>query len=372
MDNQTGLESKNDEKITSLMEEIAALKKARDELNVKIAGKDKEIASLEKARDELNGTIASKDKEIERRDNEIKSRNKKIRSRNIMSALLLLLVIAAGSICYILQKEADTSNRRINALDSELSSLRENDSRNAQVQSILSALKSNPSVKKFYASDSLVYVDHIDGTKRVNVKGKAVAGNLSVPSNFCEEFENSSAEYGFFNRKGLEETLRAFRQGDFFVKDDRNFAYSTDSGRSLHEKLSLLGESAFFSLRSLKPGRGAYIANLEESIVNALKENDDDDLTFRFFFATSENGLYVLSVVRDNKLKGCYLVSDDGTVRRDLLLRNIRENLTQRNFDTSGADIEVSLWSSDSRLNDEIDFNSCINIFVTQLLERSK
>ena len=322
-----------------------------------------DIDNREREIDALKTNINSLEKAIELDQKKIKWLKKVI-------ALLLLIVIAAGVVCYLFNQTCNDLAYEINKLQKELSSRNENDERRVQVESILSALKGNTNVRKFYASDSLVYVDYIAGTKYTQHNGNFIAGSLLIPSNFCEEFGNSPAEYGFFNNNGIKAAITSLEHGDFIVRSNRKFTFATNT-KPLNEKLNLLENSAILSLKSLNPGKGGYIANLDESLANVLK-NDTGDITFRFFFATSKEGLYVLSIVRGNKLTACYLVSNAGMIRRNLLQQNLQSNVTQRNFESGGADIEISLWEPDNKLNDESDFDTCVDIFTTQLLERSK
>lgn len=327
---------------------------------------------------QLNEKISQQEKEIIRLKGEISQQEEKLkkarRLRNIACALLVLVLISAGAVCYILSQECDALNLRVSSLQQEISFSKENAARSEKVREILSALNRDSDIGKFYASDSLVYADYVYGSKYLDRSGNRIAGNLSLPSKFCKIFGNSPYENGFFNKNGLKSALASLRDGDFVVRNSSKFVCATDTKRSFREKFDILSEASFFSLRSLNPGKGDYFAGLEENISDVLRNHSGEEITFRFFFATSERNLYLMSAVKGNKLSACYLFSDYYDVfRRDSFLRDLRENLTQKDFETNGVDIVFSLWKPEKRLlDDRIDFDSCVDIFISQLTERNK
>ena len=352
-------ENDNSQEITRLNKEISQKEENIIRLNGEISQSKREI-------DQLNEKISQNEKEITRL-------NKARRLWSIACILLVLVLISAGAACYILFQERATLNAEVSRLNQEISRSNENIARNEQARKILSALNSDSNVRKFYASGSLVCADYIYGTNKFDRSGNRIAGNLSMPVKFCEDFSNSPSEYGFFNRNGLKSALESLRHGDFMIRNSSKFICETDTKRSFREKFDILSVASFFSLKSLNPGKGAYIAGLEENISDVLRNHSGEEITFRFFFATSERDLYVMSTIKGNKLSGCYLVSDYDLFRRDLFLRDLQENLTQKDFDTGGADIEFLLQKPEIRLLDGgLDFDSCIDIFISQLTERSR
>jgi hypothetical protein len=75
--------------------------------------------------------------------------------------------------------------------------------------------------------------------------------------------------------------------------------------------------------------------------------------------------------MRGNKVSGCYLSSGKNAVNRSSFFNEMREKIRQSEFDGEENTIQISLWNPDTRLDGEIDFNTCIDIFIKQLSERS-
>lgn len=281
---------------------------------------------------------------------------KSIRLRNIFLVLLLIAVAAVGFVCYRLSQDNKTLQRENFNLRNELLSRNETREREAQAKEILAVLRSDSLVGKFF--DALVYVDCDDGVR--------VAGSLSLPSTFSREFKDSKPERGFVNLDGIKTTLQSLYSKNFVVKSDLRFTFETTSLKTWTEKKNLIEEAAFLSTKNLRPVQEFPIAELESKIADHL------DSTLRFLFRTDREGVYVAAVVRGSRLTERYLASDNNAVERDSFLRELWEKVRQSDFDGEENVIQISLWKADERLERGIDFNECVEIFLNQLLERSR
>lgn len=296
------------------------------------------------------------------------------RTRNIVLFLMLIAIIGLGIAYFMLNRSYENIHRENIRLRNEQALRKEQREREGKAKEILLSLRSDSVAGRFY--DSLVYVDYVNNFRDAdhfsgNDKGVVLAGSLTLPPLFfCREYESSQSELGFFNSDGLKSALKSLYRGDFSVRSNMRFIFESDPSRSWNDKKNMLEDAAFFSAKTLRPGAGSSITGLESKIADCLKETNDEPV-LRFFFSTNHDGLYVTAIMKGNKVSGCYLSSGKNAVNRSAFFNDIREKLRQSEFDGEENTIQISLWNPDTRLDGEIDFNTCIDIFIKQLSERS-
>ncbi|MBQ7193120.1 MAG: hypothetical protein IJR98_01955 [Synergistaceae bacterium] len=338
-----------------------------------------EMESLKRThKDEVDALKKSHEKAIKAVED--KNRKSAIR-RNVALILLSLAIILLGFMYYSLSQDNKDLQRKNFDLRNELLSRNEIREREGQAREILSALRSDSIAGKFY--DSLVYVDCVERFRDADyfsnvASGVIIGGSFigALPSNFCREYRSSVSEYGFVNSDGIKSAMQSLYAKDFSVRSDMRFtfelAFSSDSLGSWNDnwdsKKKILEDAAFFSTKNLRPGTGILISELLAKIADHVNE----DPVFRFFFKTEHEGVYVAAAVRGNKVTGCYIASNNNAVRRTTFFRDIWEKVRQSDFDGEENVIQVSLWEPDSRLDSDIDFDTCVDIFLNQLLERSR
>ena len=294
-------------------------------------------------------------------------------SRRLTSFILVLVTIISLVVCYNFYVKYNDFRKELDGIKLELKELMENSERKSQVENILSALNNDNISRFFYNSNSLEYVDSVKDfyAKDIFTETEAknvVAGNLNskMPLNFCREYSDSNSLNAFFNSEGLKSAMKTFNtSGEVSVRSDKRFIFPTNS-TSWTQKINLLEKSAFFSVQTLKPAAGSFITNIVEKIFDALKKNPDDSV-FRFYFKTAEKDLYIVSIVSENKLLGTYLVSNSQPLQRYSIIRELHDTTKQNNFNAESTFFEISLRNSDSRLNNETDFDTCLDIFISQL-----
>lgn len=303
---------------------------------------------------------------------------KAISSRKLTSFILFLVTIISLVVCYNFYTKYIDFRKELDGIKLELKELTENSERKSKVENILSALDNDIVSRVFYNSNSLEYVDSLKDfyAKDIFTETEAknvVAGNFNstMPLNFCREYSNSNSLNAFFNADGLKSALKSFNiTGEVSVRSDKKFMFPTNSS-SWTQKINLLEKSAFFSVQTLKPEAGNFVNNIAEKIFDALKKNPDDSV-FRFYFKTAVKDLYIVSIVKENRLLGTYLVSNSKPLQRYSIIRELQDTIKQNNFNADSTYFEISLKNSDSRLNNETDFDKCLDIFISQLITKGE
>ena len=287
--------------------------------------------------------------------------------------IIILLIAAVLAGYYLLMQKINTLNNENETLR-QMAALRDEENKliKNKAEDVLSTIENDPMLRKYYNAGSLVYVDCTRNFSNKNYienpeHGETITGNLPLPKFFCKEYYESSSENGFFNANGLKAVFQSLNKGDFGVRSNERFMFTTDNNSTLSEKIELLTKGAFFSLKTLKEGQGVFLKNLEEKIAQALKNSPNDEIFFRFFFATSSDGLYLIAVVNNGRLIGYYLASNSPAVNSVSISEALKTNLDQ-----IGDGLDIYLWNPDEKLNDSADWDTCIDVFIKQLAERSK
>ncbi len=303
---------------------------------------------------------------------------KAVAARKITSFLLFLVIIISLVVGYNFYLKYNDFRKELDGIKLELKELMETSEIKSKVENILSALNNDTASRNFYNSNALAYVDSLKDFYAKDIftdtaSKNIVAGNFSSTMllNFSREYSNSNSLNAFFNSDGLKSAMKSLNtNGDVSVRSDKRFIFPTDSA-SLTRKINLLEKAAFFSVQTLKPATGNFTGNIAEKIFDAMKKNPDD-LVFRFFFKTAEKDLYIVSIVKDNRLLGTYLASASKPLKRYSIIRELQNTIKQTDFNANEKYLEVSLRDSDSRLNNNTDFDTCLDIFISQLITKGE
>ena len=370
---QSELQKKRDDLILSQKQLQEAQKEFRDSQSELEKTRENLKASqneLQKTREDL--TLSKRElQKTQRNLEESKDKSKNLRKKVVFLFVALVLLIVAIFAGYYF------SMQKLNVLQNENETLRqtvalrnENNEFQSRAEEILSTIKNDSLLRKYYNAGSLVYADYVSNFSNRDYfenseRGQTIAGSLSVPKFFCREYYESATENGFFDASGIKAAFETLNKGDFGVRSNKRFMFTVDDNSDLSRKIEILTNAAFFSLKSLKEGQGNFLTNLEKKIAQVLKNQSDSENFFRFFFATTSKNLYLVAVVNNGRLLGYYLAADYSVVKKASISEALRTNLEQ-----IGDGLDIRLWKQDEKLNDNADFNTCIDVFIEQLAER--
>ena len=326
------------------------------------------MQKLEKENQKLRDTVNDTQEKLEALEKENQGLRRKIR---LVLVIVILLIAAILAGYYSLMQNMNTLRNENETLRQEAALRAEDNELKNRTEEVLSTIENDPLLRKYYNAGSLVYVDCIRNFSNKNYienpeRGEIIAGNLSIPKFFCKEYYESSSENGFFNANGLKAAFQLLNKGDFGVRSNERFMFTVDDNSTLSEKIELLANRAFFSLKTIQEKPGIFLENLAEKIAQALKNGLNDEIFFRFFFGTNSDGLYLVAVVNDSRLIGYYLATNSPAVSRTSISEALNINLDQ-----IGDGLDIHLWKPDEKLNDSADFDTCIDVFIKQLVERS-
>ncbi len=302
--------------------------------------------------------------------------------RGLLTSVIVLAVLVIVSFVIlgyklISQEEIITISRRNEEKQAqlEISLQREKEERMNRAKDILAKVKSDPMVKRFYAADALFRVDFVlDFRDRdffvEGTTGALVVGNSACPSFFCRDYGKTSSAYGFTHTEALKAALHSLNAGNFSVLGNKRFMFSTEEATAWDNKKSSLDEAAFLSINTLSPVHGISTDGIEGKLAEAFEgKAANGSSAFRFFFKTDQDGLYVMSLIRENGASSYYLVADRPLYKRDPLLQGLKEHIVSLGYGSN--EVEFSLWDADERLAEKnMGFDACLDIFLEQLLKR--
>ncbi len=198
-----------------------------------------------------------------------------------------------------------------------------------------------------------------------DLSGKIISGNKNLKSlTFCRDYPKI---YGFFNETAMlysVEKLIAFCS-DFSVRSNRRFICTYNSNLSLENMINEISRESFFNFPE-------EIKLKNSEIILKLNEIEEDSLSgsFRFFYRTETEGLYAVSVIRDDGEKVTnYIAVEKEKEGKNFKLFNrgefekkLFEKIKMRN-----GYIEFLLSKDDVRLsNPDITFEECLKIFIEE------
>lgn len=220
----------------------------------------------------------------------------------------------------------------------------------------------NPELKKFLEADSLVWIDFVSNFKDRDHFSEEVL-------KFCREYPNSLSSYGFLDRDYLMDTVRKFYGGGFSLKDNARFSFKLSGSTILwNNTVQSVGEGAFFTLKTLEPGKGGNVMSLALQIlqlVNSPKSGANNAL--RLFFRTSNEAVRVVAVIREGVPPTFYLAANKPLIERHLLVRTLLDS-DRIALDSSMEELTFTLPQADSRLRQGADLDTCLNVFIDQLI----
>ena len=219
-------------------------------------------------------------------------------------------------------------------------------------------------VKKFLEADSLEWIDFVpDFRDREYFR----EGSLT----FCREYPNSLSSYGFADSEYLADTIKKFYGGGFSVHDSRNFTFRLSGNTILwNSTIKSAGENAFYSLKTLRPVKSGDVITLALRLLQTVKNKKIGSRhAARLFFRTNCDWLRFVAVIREGVPPTYYLAGN-----RPLLERNsLPELLMDKEriaLDTSNNTLTFCLLKSDSRLNPGAELDTCLNVFIGQILRK--
>ena len=323
----------------------------------------------------LEGKLDDLTQDFEEKTNDLSKENQGLRHK-ILHVFVLVLLLIAGILTgyYLLMQNMDTLSNAIKILRQTAALRIEERELKNRAEEVVATVANDLLLRKYYNAGALVYVDcarnfsnkdYIENIER----GETIAGNLSIPKFFCKEYYESSSENGFFNASGLKAAFKSLNKGDLSIRSNERFMFTADDNSTLSEKIELLANESLFSLKTLQERPGIFLENLEEKIARYFKDNKNnlnDENFFRFFFATASDGIYLAAIVNNSRLIGCYLAANSPAVSRASISEALKKNLNQ-----IGDGLDIHLLKPDARLNNSVDFDTCIDVFIKQLAERS-
>ena len=302
--------------------------------------------------------------------------------RLLLVAMIVLVILGVASFVILgnklkSQEEAINISRQNEEKQAQLESSlqREKEEMANRAKDILTKVKNDPLVKRFYTADALVRVDFaLDFRDRdffiEGITGGLIVGNSTVPYFFCRDYGKTPSSYGFVHADALKAALRSLNAGNFSVQGGKRFMFTTDGATAWDNKKASLDDAAFFSINALSPARGISVNDIEGKLVETFERKiGNGSNVFRFFFRTEQDGLYVMSLVRESGASSYYLVADRPLYKRESLLQSLKENIVSLGYDSK--EVEISLWEANERLAESnVDFDACLDIFLDQLLKR--
>ncbi len=221
-------------------------------------------------------------------------------------------------------------------------------------------------IKKFLEADSLEWIDIISDFKDREYFRE---GSLT----FCREYTNSLSRYGFADSDYLVSAIKKFYGGGFSVHDSRNFTFRLSGSTVLwNNTIKSAGENAFYSLKTLKPGKSGDVISLALKLLQNVKNKKIGNRNaVRLFFRTNCDWLRVVAVIREGIPPTYYLAGNRPLLERrtlpDILMDKKRIAL-----DDSDDTLTFSLLTSDSRIKTGAELDTCLNVFIGQILGKLK
>lgn len=177
---------------------------------------------------------------------------------------------------------------------------------------------------------------------------------------YCQIYPNGSpSKYGFIDRRSIRKKLRELYSGGLSVnlrKRSFSFKSSGDEFEAL-DKIKSIADSALLSLESLK------LVSADNGIPGEPKENYGQT---QYFFRTDREGVYLV-VVRGDRER-FYLAAGDSIFDHEELRKLLADN-KRIEYDPDSGTMTFNLWTPESELTEQ-NVNVCIEIFISQLLER--
>ena len=219
-------------------------------------------------------------------------------------------------------------------------------------------------VKKFLEADALEWIDFIADFKDKDYFKEGIL-------NFCREYPNSLSSYGFVDREYLMNTIRKFYGGRFSLQDNKKFMFRLSGNTVLwNNTIKSTGENAFFSLKTLRPGKGGDILNLALRLLQTVRDTKIDSRhAIRLFFRTNYDWLRVVAVIREGVPPTYYLAGNKTLVERNSLAEALM-NPDNIELDSSMEDLMFNLLKPDSRLQSSANLDTCLYIFIEQVLAK--
>lgn len=217
-------------------------------------------------------------------------------------------------------------------------------------------------VKKFLEADALEWIDFVSDFKD---KDHFSEGSLT----FSREYPNSLSSYGFIDRDNLKDTVRKLYGGGFSIKDERRFMFKLSGSTILwNNTVQSTGEGAFFSLKTLKPGKAGDVISLALQLLQTVKTTrTGKNSAIRLFFRTDNEAVRVVAVIREGVQPTYYLAANKPLLERHLLVRTLLDS-EKIALDSSMEELTFTLVRSDDRLRHGTDLDTCLNIFIDQLI----
>ena len=218
-------------------------------------------------------------------------------------------------------------------------------------------------IKRFIEADALEWIDVVS-----DFKDKEYFNEGAV--NFCREYTNSSSSYGFANKDYLVNTIKSFYGGGFALDSNRKFSFNLSSSTILwNNTIKSTGEEAFFSLKNLQPGKSGDMISLALRLLQTLKDkNIDNNSAVRLFFRTNYDWLQVVAVIRENTDPTYYLAGNKPLLEKNSLVKTLMDN-DRITLDSSMENLTFNLLKSDSSLKFGTNIDTCLDVFINQLLE---
>ena len=217
-------------------------------------------------------------------------------------------------------------------------------------------------VKRFIEADALEWIDFVPDFKDREFFRE---GGLT----FCREYTNSLSSYGFADRDYLSNTLRKFYGGGFSLLDNENFTFRLSGSTVLWTNtIQSAGENAFFSLKTLRPGKGGDVISLALRLLQTVKnKNISSRHAVRLFFRTDCDWLRVVAVIREGVPPTYYLAGNRPLLKRNSLVKLLMDS-ERIELDASMDNLMFKLLRADSRVGTGADLDTCINVFIEQIL----
>ena len=227
---------------------------------------------------------------------------------------------------------------------------------------IPNAANDDSEIKKFLDADALEWIDFVSDFKD---RDYFTDGSLT----FSREYVNSLSSYGFIDREKLKNTIRSFYGGGFSLLDNMRFTFRLSGSTVLwNNTISSTGEEAFFSLKTLKPGKGGDVLNLALRLLQTVRTTKTDrHSAVRLFFRTDNDAIRVVAVIRDDMPTTYYLASNRPLIERYSLVRTLMD-ADRIALDASMENLMFTLPQADEKLKSGVDLDTCLDVFISQII----
>ena len=200
------------------------------------------------------------------------------------------------------------------------------------------------------------------------VKGsfdKIIWGNNVSKLTFFEENTN------FLDSEILLNSLKEICSDDFVVRSNKRFMCAPNidlSPENLGKILHDIAEQAVFNSEKLQIQSGDFDSSLHKNLTTWLERNNNNIIgTFRFFFKTSREGIYIVETLKyPEKEKVFYIALENPTVIKSNLERELKKSIS-----LLYSNLDFWLTRESSFLdNPNIMLDNCLKIFVDDIKDR--